>query len=109
MQRREGTDKHYQQGGRDTHLVFGLETCNIVIVLLLLLLDRYLYAGPCARCEMVTLDQSTGARGGVEPLRTLAAYRRQKGRIFFGALLNCRAGLPSSDHRLRVSDLVLPT
>ncbi len=28
MQRREGMDKHNQEGGRDTHLVFGLETFN---------------------------------------------------------------------------------
>ena len=28
VQGREGMDKHYQEGGRDAHLVFGLETCN---------------------------------------------------------------------------------
>ncbi len=28
MQRREGMDKHNQEGGWDTHLVPGLETCN---------------------------------------------------------------------------------
>lgn len=32
-------------------------------------------AGPCARCIVTTTDQHTGERG-VEPLRTLAAYRR---------------------------------
>jgi uncharacterized protein len=32
-------------------------------------------AGPCARCIMTTTDQLTGERG-VEPLRTLATYRR---------------------------------
>ena len=32
-------------------------------------------AGPCARCVMTTIDQETGERG-VEPLRTLAGYRR---------------------------------
>jgi uncharacterized protein YcbX len=31
--------------------------------------------GPCARCIITTTDQLTGARGK-EPLRTLAAYRR---------------------------------
>lgn len=37
---------------------------------------------------MVTLDPASGQRSGPEPLRTLASFRRQKGRIFFGALLN---------------------
>jgi uncharacterized protein YcbX len=32
--------------------------------------------GPCARCIMTTTDQTTGTRDGPEPLRTLAAYRR---------------------------------
>ena len=32
-------------------------------------------AGPCARCVVTTTDQLTAERGG-EPLRTLAAYRR---------------------------------
>jgi len=34
-------------------------------------------AGPCKRCIVTTTDQATGARG-VEPLRTLAGYRRNK-------------------------------
>ncbi len=33
-------------------------------------------AGPCARCIVTTTDQTTGERLGPEPLRTLAAYRR---------------------------------
>lgn len=32
-------------------------------------------AGPCGRCVVTTTDQETGERG-VEPLRTLATYRR---------------------------------
>jgi hypothetical protein len=32
-------------------------------------------AGPCARCIMTTTDQTTGQRGH-EPLKTLAAFRR---------------------------------
>ncbi|MEY3609140.1 MAG: hypothetical protein RLZZ447_1928 [Verrucomicrobiota bacterium] len=35
----------------------------------------FLAAGPCARCAVTTTDQLTGERG-VEPLRTLATYRR---------------------------------
>jgi uncharacterized protein len=38
---------------------------------------------PCARCAVTTVDQSTGA-GGPEPLRTLAEYRRWKGKVWFG-------------------------
>lgn len=44
-------------------------------------------AGPCARCEMICLDQTTAIRAGPEPLMTLATYRRQKGRIHLGILL----------------------
>ena len=44
-------------------------------------------AGPCARCEMICMDQATGVRAGPEPLLTLASYRRQKGKIFLGILL----------------------
>lgn len=35
---------------------------------------------PCARCVMVTIDQQTGVSDGVEPLKTLAAFRLVKGR-----------------------------
>ena len=45
-------------------------------------------AGPCARCEMVCTDQELGRRGGPEPLPPLAAYRRTRGRIHFGVLLD---------------------
>ncbi|MCC6244883.1 MAG: MOSC domain-containing protein [Gemmatimonadaceae bacterium] len=38
---------------------------------------------PCSRCVMITLDPET-AEGGVEPLRTLADYRRQQGSVMFG-------------------------
>jgi len=34
-------------------------------------------AGPCARCAITTTDQATGERD-VEPLRTLATYRRDR-------------------------------
>jgi uncharacterized protein YcbX len=40
-------------------------------------------AGPCARCATTTIDQETGARG-VEPLRTLATFRRQGNEVMFG-------------------------
>jgi hypothetical protein len=40
-------------------------------------------AGPCARCATTTVDQTTGAKG-VEPLRTLATFRRQGNEVMFG-------------------------
>jgi uncharacterized protein len=38
---------------------------------------------PCARCAIVTVDQDRGVRGK-EPLKTLEAYRRRDGKVFFG-------------------------
>ncbi|HEX7049812.1 MAG TPA: MOSC N-terminal beta barrel domain-containing protein [Longimicrobiales bacterium] len=38
---------------------------------------------PCARCVITTTDQATGERG-VEPLRTLATYRRKGSGVLFG-------------------------
>ncbi len=38
---------------------------------------------PCARCIVTTVDQQTANRGQ-EPLRTLAQYRMQDGKILFG-------------------------
>lgn len=40
---------------------------------------------------MVCTDQSSGERGGPEPLLTLAAFRRRRGRIHFGVLLSHEA------------------
>jgi hypothetical protein len=40
----------------------------------------------CERCVVTTIDQATG-RGGVEPLRTLAEYRREAGMVYFGTYL----------------------
>jgi len=37
----------------------------------------------CARCVVTTTDQRTGARGR-EPLRTLATFRSENGRVLFG-------------------------
>ncbi len=44
---------------------------------------RMAIGAPCERCVMTTIDPATGA-GGVEPLRTLATYRRQNGNVLFG-------------------------
>ncbi len=40
-------------------------------------------AKPCARCVVITTDQSSGARS-TEPLRTLAGYRTVDGKVLFG-------------------------
>lgn len=37
----------------------------------------------CARCVMVTINPETGEKG-TEPLRTLATYRKEENKIFFG-------------------------
>ena len=38
---------------------------------------------PCGRCVVTTTDQQTAERG-VEPLRTLATYRKLDGEVMFG-------------------------
>jgi len=38
---------------------------------------------PCARCVVTTVDQETGIPGK-EPLRTLAGFRKQDGKVLFG-------------------------
>ncbi len=40
-------------------------------------------AKPCARCVMITIDQTTGQKG-TEPLKTLALYRQENNKILFG-------------------------
>ena len=47
--------------------------------------------GPCARCEVVCTDPALGRRTGPEPLLTLASFRRRRGRILFGLLLEAEA------------------
>lgn len=39
---------------------------------------------PCSRCVMTTTDQFTGERRGLEPLKTLAQFRLQAGKVMFG-------------------------
>ncbi len=46
-------------------------------------------AGPCARCVTTTTDQESGARG-LEPLRTLATFRRDGSEVMFGQNANHR-------------------
>ena len=39
---------------------------------------------PCSRCVLTTVDPETGEFSGKEPLRTLASYRKQNGKVMFG-------------------------
>jgi len=54
----------------------------------------------CDRCVVTTVDESTG-RPGKEPLKTLAAYRKWEGAVWFGT--NC---IHRSLGRLSVGDTV---
>ena len=58
---------------------------------------------PCARCQVVTIDQEQGI-AGKEPLRTLAEYRRVGNKVMFGMNL-----LHTGEGTLRLGDrLELP-
>lgn len=54
----------------------------------------------CDRCVMTTVDPVTGDKG-LEPLRTLAGYRREDGKIWFGMNL-----VPDARGQVRVGDAV---
>jgi len=43
---------------------------------------------PCARCQVITIDQDLGV-AGKEPLKTLASYRRKANKIYFGMNAVC--------------------
>ncbi|KAK3131055.1 hypothetical protein QOZ80_6BG0501430 [Eleusine coracana subsp. coracana] len=54
--------------------------------------------GGCNRCQMINLYQNSGqVVKSKEPLATLASYRRQKGKILFGLLLNYEDGMDGED------------
>lgn len=44
---------------------------------------RFYGVKPCARCVVTTINQATATKGK-EPLRTLAAYRSNNNKIYFG-------------------------
>jgi len=56
---------------------------------------------PCARCVMITTDQQTAQRG-TEPLATLAGYRKQQGKVYFG-----QNGLALKNGPVRVGDEII--
>jgi len=45
--------------------------------------NKFLGVKPCARCTITTINQETIEKGD-EPLRTLATYRKQNNKIYFG-------------------------
>lgn len=57
---------------------------------------------PCSRCVMTTVDPESGIKdAGVQPLRTLSAYRRTDDGVIFG--MNA---IHETDGRVRVGDSV---
>jgi len=62
---------------------------------------RFVAVKPCDRCVVTTTDQQTGERG-VEPLRTLATYRRSNGKVLFGQNV-----VHTGSGRLRVGEPLL--
>ena len=57
----------------------------------------------CLRCVVSTIDQEDGRGDGVEPLRTLATYRRAPaGGVIFGQYL-----IHSGSGKLRVGEALL--
>jgi len=63
---------------------------------------RYRRAKKCGRCRVTTTDQDT-AEVGVEPLRTLATYRREDNVVFFGCYF-----VPETDGEIEVGDRLEP-
>lgn len=64
----ETTEAHEE----DTYGRFSLGTATFQVI------------KPCARCQVITIDQQTG-ESGHEPTKTLATYRKKKNKINFGA------------------------
>ena len=58
---------------------------------------------PCARCTIPTVDIDTGV-AGVEPLRTLASYRKQGSKVYFGQnVIHCAAGIIRKDDAVSIN------
>jgi uncharacterized protein YcbX len=61
---------------------------------------------PCARCVITTVDQATGEKQGVEPLKTLASYRIPKRSIKKKILFGQNLIAENEGEVLRVGDQV---
>ncbi len=62
---------------------------------------EFMVVKPCARCQVTTIDQQTGTPSK-EPLKTLATYRKQAGKVMFGMNL-----VALSSGSVQLSDPVL--
>ncbi len=60
---------------------------------------------PCARCMITTIDPGTAA-SGIEPLRTLATYRRHAGGVVFGVNATVGQSTDAAPRRLCVNDSI---
>jgi len=45
---------------------------------------KFMVIKPCARCPVPTIDQTNGTKSK-EPIKTLASYRKEKNKVYFGA------------------------
>lgn len=61
---------------------------------------------PCARCVMTTIDQATGQKRGVEPLKTLASFRIPKRSIKKKILFGQNLIAESAGEILHVGDKI---
>lgn len=59
------------------------------------------FAGLCARCSVTTVDQMSGQRTSVEPLRTLSTYRKREDGVVFGVNL-----VPEKTGVIKVGDSI---
>ena len=61
---------------------------------------------PCARCVMTTIEQSTGEKGGKEPLKTLAGFRIPKRSVKKNILFGQNLIAEKAGGVLRVGDKI---
>ena len=63
---------------------------------------RFQAVKPCARCTMITIDQSSGQKSN-EPLNVLSKYRKKNNKVFFGQnLINLCNGWVAEGDRLEI-------
>ncbi len=64
--------------------------------------NRFAAVKPCSRCVLTTVDQYEGKKMGVEPLATLATYRKWDNNVYFGQNL-----LPLNFNEIREGDEII--
>ena len=64
---------------------------------------------PCSRCAIPTVDPDTGIRDGGEPIKTLATYRKENHKIYFGQnVLHDAVGALSVGEMVEVIETGIP-